>query len=160
MKEEKSNDKETRTKLLYRENVAEVESEAENSKYDSEEGKDSDEEIKKTSIETKSINNKPSIQLISNIPPTKRILLTTQRTLVYKYCCGHTKRIKYTLEKIYTTNKTIRRDAISKIKEHKETKLQCMSWGLLWWGVLGAGGVLVIGRVGGFLCEEVYRGES
>ena len=95
------------------------------SKYDSEEGKDSDEEIKKTSIETKSINNKPSIQLISNIPLTKRILLTTQRTLAYKFSCGHTKRIKYTLEKIYTTNKKIRRDAISKIKENKETRFQC-----------------------------------
>ena len=104
MKEETSNDKETRSKLLYRENVSEVESEAENSKYDSEDEKDSGEEIKKTSIETKSINNKPPIQIISNIPPTKRILLTPQRTLVYKYSCGHTKRIKDTLEKIYTAN--------------------------------------------------------
>ena len=77
--------------------MSEVESEAENSKYDSEEEKDSGKEIKKTSIETKSINNKLPIQLISNIPPTKRILLTTQRTLIYKYSCGHTKRIKNTL---------------------------------------------------------------
>ena len=42
-----------------------------------------------------------------------------------KFSCGHTKRIKYTLEKIYTNNKKIRRDAISKIKENKETKFQC-----------------------------------
>ena len=87
MKKEKSNDKETGTKILYKENVAKGGSGEGNSKYDSEEIKDSDEEIKRTSIEIESIHNKPSIQLISNIPPTKRILLTTQRTLVYKYSC-------------------------------------------------------------------------
>ena len=107
MKEETSNDKETMTKLLYRENVSEVESEAENSKYDSEEEEDSGEEIKKTSIETKSLNNKPPIQLISNIPPTKRILLTTQRTLIYKYSHGYTKRIKYTLDKYIQPTKRL-----------------------------------------------------
>ena len=46
--------------------------------------------------------------------------------MVYTYSCGHTKRIKYTLEKICTTDKKIRRDAISKIKDHKEGKFQCV----------------------------------
>ena len=46
--------------------------------------------------------------------------------MVYTYSCGHTKRIKYTLEKIYTTNKKIRIDTFSKIKEHKATKFQCV----------------------------------
>ena len=36
------------------------------------------------------------------------------------------KRIKYTLEKICITNKKFRIDAINKIKEHKETKFQCV----------------------------------
>ena len=85
MTEETSNDKESMTELLYRENESDLESEAEDSEYDSEEDKDSGEEIKNISSETKSISNKPPIKLISNIPPTKRILLTIHRTLVYKY---------------------------------------------------------------------------
>ena len=85
--------------LLYRENQSEFESEAKDSEYNSEEDEDLGEKIKKTSSETKSINNKPPLKFISNIPPSKRILLTIQRTLVYTYSCGHTKRIKYMLEK-------------------------------------------------------------
>ena len=126
MIEETSNDKELMIELLYRENQSEFESEAKDSEYNSEEDEDLGEKIKKTSSETKSINNKPPLKFISNIPPSKRILLTIQRTLVYTYSCGHTKRIKYALEKKCTTNKKIRIDAISKIKEYKETKFQCV----------------------------------
>ena len=34
------------------------------------------------------------------------------------------------------------------------------SWILLWWEVLGTGDAVVIGRVGGLLCEKVYRGKG
>ena len=111
--------------LLYRENQSEFESEAEDSEYNSEEDEDLGEKIKKTSSETKSINNKPPIKSISNIiPPTKWILLTIHRALVYKYSCEHTRRIRYPLEKLCTTTKMIRIDTISNIKEYKETKFQ------------------------------------
>ena len=63
MKEVTSNDKEPRTELLYRENESEFESEAEDSEYDSKEDEDSGEEIKKTSLGTKSIDNKPPINI-------------------------------------------------------------------------------------------------
>ena len=55
MKEETSNDKQTRTEILCRENKSEFEAEAENSEHDSEEDEDSGVEIKKKSLETKSI---------------------------------------------------------------------------------------------------------
>ena len=126
MTEEIINDKEPMTELLYRKNKSELESEAEDSEYDSKEDEDSGKKIKKIPSETKSIKNKIPIKCISKIPPTKKILLTIQRTLVYTYSCGHTKRIKYALEKKCTTNKKIRIDAISKIKEYKETKFQCV----------------------------------
>ena len=74
--EETNNDKEPMTELLYRESESESESEPEDSEYDIEEDENSGEDIKKTSSETKIIDNKPPIKCISNIPPTKRILLT------------------------------------------------------------------------------------
>ena len=55
MTEEKINDKEPMTELLYRENKSEFEAEAENSEHDSEEDENSGVEIKKKSLETKSI---------------------------------------------------------------------------------------------------------
>ena len=127
MTEVTSNDEESLPNLFYRENESDFESEVDDSENDSEEDEDLDEEINTMSSETKSINNKPSIKFISNTkPPTKRISLTIQRTLVYKYSCGHTKIMRYPFEKLCTTTKQIRIDSISNMKEYKETKFQCL----------------------------------
>ena len=79
------------------------------------------------SSEKQNININISIELIpTKQPPKTMISLTINRTLVYQYSCGHTKRIKCPIEKICTITKRIRIDFISNIKEIIETTFQCL----------------------------------
>ena len=84
MTEEKINDKEPMTELLYRENKSELESEAEDSEYDSEEDEDSDKKNKENTIRDKKYKKQNTNQMcIKDTTNKKDITYNTMNTGIY-----------------------------------------------------------------------------